>query len=103
MHDGSLSTLWDVVDHYNKGGEANRFLDGGLEPLALDDQEIDDLVELLFAMTDLRFASQNLAEKARQREVAGARRPFRDDELAFRRKLAYETRRSPTMTRQEVP
>jgi cytochrome c peroxidase len=20
MHDGSLTTLWDVIDHYNKGG-----------------------------------------------------------------------------------
>ena len=20
MHDGSLATLWDVIDHYNKGG-----------------------------------------------------------------------------------
>ena len=23
MHDGSMDTLWDVMDHYNKGGEAN--------------------------------------------------------------------------------
>ena len=35
MHDGSMQTLWDVMDHYNKGGEANPFLDGGIEPLAL--------------------------------------------------------------------
>ena len=31
MHDGSLKTLWDVVDHYNKGGVANPFLDGGIK------------------------------------------------------------------------
>ncbi len=35
MHDGSMETLWDVIDHYNKGGEANRYLDGGIEPLGL--------------------------------------------------------------------
>ncbi|MGH7818282.1 MAG: cytochrome-c peroxidase, partial [Candidatus Binatia bacterium] len=35
MHDGSMQTLWDVMDHYNKGGEPNPFLDGGIEPLAL--------------------------------------------------------------------
>ena len=41
MHDGSMQTLWDVMDHYNKGGEANPFLDGGIEPLALTEDEID--------------------------------------------------------------
>lgn len=90
MHDGSLSTLWDVVDHYNKGGEPNQFLDGGLEPLALDEQDIADLVEFLFSMTDLRFAAINLAERTRQKELANRRRPFRDDDMAFRRVLAYE-------------
>lgn len=90
MHDGSLSTLWDVVDHFNKGGEASRFLDGGMQPLGLDEQEIADLVELMFAMTDYRFARENLAEKARQKQVAGVRRPFRDDDRAFRRILVFE-------------
>src|SRR5579875_3117930 len=35
MHDGSLATLWDVMDHYNKGGVPNPFLDGGMQRLAL--------------------------------------------------------------------
>src|SRR5262249_27498848 len=35
MHEGSMQTLWDVMDHYNKGGESNPFLDGGIQPLAL--------------------------------------------------------------------
>jgi len=95
MHDGSMPTLWDVIDHHNKGGEPNRFLDGGMEPLALDHQEIDDLVELLFAMTDLRFATQNLAERDRQRQLASKRRAFRDDDLAFRRILAFEHSAAP--------
>src|SRR5262249_17892268 len=47
LHDGSLTTLWDVIDHYNKGGEANPYLDGGIEPLALSEPEIDDLVAFL--------------------------------------------------------
>ncbi len=29
MHDGSLETLWDVLDFFNKGGERNPFLDAG--------------------------------------------------------------------------
>ena len=47
MHDGSLATMWDVIDHYNKGGEPNAFLDGGIEPLALTEKEVDQLVAYL--------------------------------------------------------
>jgi cytochrome c peroxidase len=92
MHDGSLSTLWDVMDHYNKGGEANRFLDGGMEPLALSEEELADMVEFLFSLTDVRFAAENDAELSAQRDAAGKQRPFRDDELAMRRVLAFEPR-----------
>jgi cytochrome c peroxidase len=92
MHDGSMRTLWDVMDHYNKGGEANPFLDGGIEPLALTEEEIDAVVELMFALTDERFAEQNRAELDTQRKIAGTRRPFRDDDLAMRRVLPFERR-----------
>ncbi|HKP58745.1 MAG TPA: cytochrome c peroxidase, partial [Polyangiales bacterium] len=61
MHDGSMATLWDVMDHYNKGGEANPYLDGGIEPLALTEQEIDQVVAFLFTLTDDRLRSQNSA------------------------------------------
>jgi len=94
MHDGSLSTLWDVIDHYNKGGEANPYLDGGIEPLALSEREIDQLVAFLFALTDVRFSEQNAAEFARQRQLAAASRPFRDDALANRKQLPFEARSS---------
>ncbi len=92
MHDGSVATLWDVIDHYNKGGEANPFLDGGIEPLALTEKEIDQLVAFLFSLTDLRFADDNRAELNRQREVAKTRRPLRDDALANRKVLLFERR-----------
>ncbi len=93
MHDGSMQTLWDVMDHYNKGGEANPYLDGGMEPLALSEPEIDDVVALLFALTDARFADQNRAEMERQRKQADSKRPFRDNELAHRKKLAFDPRK----------
>ena len=35
MHDGSLETLWDVVEFFNKGGERNPFLDAEMKPLGL--------------------------------------------------------------------
>lgn len=92
MHDGSLPTLWDVMDHYNKGGEANPFLDGAIEPLALEDEEIDQLVALLFSMTDERLAAENARQMQAQKMAADAKRSFKDDDMAFRRTLPFEER-----------
>jgi len=92
MHDGSLPTLWDVMDHYNKGGEANPFLDGGMEPLALSEREIDQMVAFLFSLTDVRFAAENERQFAAQKAAAAKSRAFRDENMAFRRKLAFEDR-----------
>jgi cytochrome c peroxidase len=100
MHDGSMQTLWDVVDHYNKGGEANPFLDGGIEPLALTEDEVNDLVAFLFAMTDVRFADANRAEMDKQRQTARKDRPFKDDALAMRKTLPFEER---VMTKGDNP
>ena len=92
MHDGSQPTLWDVVDHYNKGGEANPYLDGGIEPLNLTDAEVDQLVAFLFSLTDDRLAAQNEAEKTRQATLAKTQRPFRDPALATRKVFPFEAR-----------
>jgi cytochrome c peroxidase len=89
MHDGSMQTLWDVMDHYNKGGETNLYLDGGIEPLALSESEIDDVVAFLFTLTDVRFAEANQAEEKRQRQQAEKARPFRDDAVAQRREITF--------------
>ena len=56
FHDGSQVTLWDVVDHYNKGGVQNPFLDGGIVPLGLTEPEIDDLVAFLATLTSPEYA-----------------------------------------------
>ena len=92
MHDGSLQTLWDVLDHYNKGGEANPYLDGGIEPLALTESEIDAVVALLFSMTDDRLKDENDRQQAAQHERSLTQRPFRDNELAMRKVLPFEER-----------
>ena len=92
MHDGSLATLWDVMDHYNKGGEANPFLDGGIEPLALTEEEIDQVVALLFALTDVRFAEENQRQFELQQAAAKKQRPVRDEAIALRRTLPFEQR-----------
>lgn len=92
MHDGSMATLWDVVDHYNKGGEANPFLDGGIEPLALSEAEIDQLAAFLFSLTDVRFAAENERQFALQQATAKSKRPFRNTAMAERKTLPFEQR-----------
>jgi cytochrome c peroxidase len=47
MHDGSLRTLLDVIDFYNKGGIPNKHLSKEIRPLNLTGQEKADLVEFL--------------------------------------------------------
>jgi cytochrome c peroxidase len=89
MHDGSLATLWDVMDHYNKGGVPNPFLDGGIQRLGLSEQEIDDLVELMIAFTSDRFAPQGKDEWQRQRTLAHSNRPERDTDAALGRKMGH--------------
>ena len=51
MHDGSLATLADVVDFYNRGGIPNPTLDPLMAPLGLSDRERLDLVNFLEALT----------------------------------------------------
>ncbi|MBW3599231.1 MAG: c-type cytochrome [Planctomycetes bacterium] len=47
MHDGSMATLEEVVEHYNKGGVKNPYLDEAIFPLNLTEQEKSDLVAFL--------------------------------------------------------
>jgi len=51
MHDGSERTLESVIEFYNRGGEPNPFLDGGIRPLGLSNNEVKDLVEFMKALT----------------------------------------------------
>src|ERR1700675_2923512 len=56
FHDGSQATLWDVVDHYNKGdGSDNPFLDQDIQPLALSEHDIDDLVAFMASLTSPEY------------------------------------------------
>ena len=81
-----------MIDHYNKGGEANPFLDGGIEPLALEEEEIDQLVAFLFALTDVRFADENQRQLDEQRAVADKDRRIRDEAMASRLTIPFEQR-----------
>jgi cytochrome c peroxidase len=50
MHDGSLVSLEDVVDYYDRGGNANPHLDDELRPLTLSTSEKQSLVAFLRAL-----------------------------------------------------
>jgi cytochrome c peroxidase len=47
MHDGSVQTLRETVELYNRGGEKNPYLDIKIEPLGLNDAEVDAIVAFL--------------------------------------------------------
>lgn len=52
MHDGSLTTLREVVQFYNQGGKRREGIDPQMHPLQLTDAEMDDLLAFLESLTD---------------------------------------------------
>lgn len=51
MHDGSMKTLEEVVEHYAKGGTPNEWLSKDMLKLELTDQDKKDLVAFMEACT----------------------------------------------------
>jgi len=51
MHDGSVATLEEVVEWYDKGGHPNPHLSDKIRPLKLSDQDKKDLVAFMVACT----------------------------------------------------
>jgi cytochrome c peroxidase len=98
FHDGSAVTLWDVMDHYNKGaGTQNPFLDPDIQPLALHEKDIDDLVALMATLTSPSYRDLAARELARQRALSRTSRPQRDSVRAFGPKPVQP--KPPTITR----
>ena len=84
FHDGSQETLWDVLDHYNKGdGISDPYLDEDMQPLALSEPEIDDVVAFLASLTSAQYSESGVKELTRQRELSRTNRPQRDTARAF--------------------
>jgi cytochrome c peroxidase len=55
MHDGSLASLQQVVDHYVSGGHKNTSRDPRLRQLLLSSAEKTDLIDFLQSLTDREF------------------------------------------------
>jgi cytochrome c peroxidase len=84
FHDGAMQTLWDVVDHYNKGdGVSDPWLDEDMQPLALTEPEIDDLVAFLASLTSAQYKELGDKEYARQLALSKVSRTQRDTARAF--------------------
>lgn len=72
MHDGSLKTLKEVVEHYNNGGisdpkqKVNDFLSGGIRPLGLSEQQKADLVAFMEALSSSQPAEKPAPVKAKR-------------------------------------
>jgi cytochrome c peroxidase len=84
FHDGSQATLWDVMDHYNKGdGLNNPYLDEDIQPLALTETDIDDVVAFMASLTSPDYREAGAKELERQRALSKTDRPQRDTARAF--------------------
>ncbi|HSM03917.1 MAG TPA: cytochrome c peroxidase [Longimicrobiales bacterium] len=51
MHDGSIRDLAGVIDHYDRGGTPNPYLDPEIEPLGLTSEEKRQLLAFLESLT----------------------------------------------------
>lgn len=67
MHDGSYSTLRQVIEFYNGGAYPHEGLDPLVRPLGLDDRSIDDLVAFLASLTGDNL--EELIQDARSQPV----------------------------------
>jgi cytochrome c peroxidase len=84
FHDGSQATLWDVMDHYNKGdGIKDPWLDEDMQPLALSESEIDDVVAFMASLTSVQYKEAGMKELERQRSLSRTSRAQRDTARAF--------------------
>ncbi len=57
MHDGSLNTLEEVVEHYQTGGTNHPNKSPLIQPLDLTETEKKDLIEFLKSLTDHQFVN----------------------------------------------
>ncbi|MBI2926121.1 MAG: cytochrome-c peroxidase [Verrucomicrobia bacterium] len=77
MHDGSLATLEDVIDFYDRGANPNPHLDGAIQPLNLSAAEKADLLVFLECLSQPSHGRLSMETVA----VGGAEtRPVRSGE-----------------------
>ena len=63
MHDGSIETLAEVVEHYNSGGKKHQHQSELVQPLHLSESEKESLIAFLKSLTDESFLENPLFQK----------------------------------------
>ena len=63
MHDGSLNTLEEIIEHYQNGGKNHPQKSNLIQPLGLTEFEKVDLIKFLKSLTDETFISNPLFTK----------------------------------------
>ncbi len=64
MHDGSMATLHDVIEHYDSGGKPHPNKSHLLKPIGLTNDEKEDLIAFLNTLTDKEFANNKNLQNA---------------------------------------
>jgi cytochrome c peroxidase len=59
MHDGSVKSLENVINHYNTGGKNNSQKSKLIKPLKLSESEKIDLIAFLKTLTDIEFTKNS--------------------------------------------
>ena len=59
MHDGSMSSLEEVIEHYSTGGKNHQNKSALIQPFVLTNDEKQDLISFLHSLTDSSFLSLN--------------------------------------------
>jgi len=60
MHDGSIQSLEEVIEHYNNGGKGHSHKSNLIQKMNLTETEKSDLTQFLKALTDETFISNPL-------------------------------------------
>ncbi len=57
MHDGSFSTIEEIIKHYAKGGQGHHNQSQIIKPFKITEKEINQLKAFLFSLTDTSYMS----------------------------------------------
>ena len=60
MHDGSIESLEEVIEHYNSGGENHPHKNSLIQSLNLNEKEKEELIAFLQSLTDNSFITNPL-------------------------------------------
>lgn len=55
MHDGSMTSIEEIIEHYSKGGQKHSLQSSIIKPFTLTEKEKKELKAFLFALTDTSY------------------------------------------------